>query len=86
MGIAAQLTLGGVAGEILMGQAACVVAICCGLPESTTLPVKLNGPADVGVPAIAPVVVFRFKPEGSDPDRIENVYGTAPPVGASPEE
>ena len=44
-----------------------------GAEESKTLPVKLNTPAVVGVPVMAPVPVFRFSPDGSDPDEMEYV-------------
>jgi hypothetical protein len=42
-----------------------------GAEESKTLPVKLNTPTAVGVPVMAPVPVFRFSPDGSDPDEME---------------
>jgi hypothetical protein len=48
--------------------------------ESVTLTVKENGPAVVGVPVIAPVVVFSVRPPGSEPEAIANVYGAVPPV------
>ena len=48
--------------------------------ESWTPRVKLKVPAAVGVPVIAPVVVFRFRPAGRDPAATENVYGAIPPV------
>ena len=48
--------------------------------ESTTCAVKLNVPAVVGVPVIAPVEAFNVSPGGSDPLMIENVYGATPPV------
>ena len=41
--------------------------------ESTTWAVKLNVPAVVGVPVIAPVELFKVKPVGNDPAVIENV-------------
>jgi hypothetical protein len=41
--------------------------------ESTTWAVKLNEPAVVGVPVIAPVVEFSVNPGGNDPLVIENV-------------
>jgi hypothetical protein len=55
--------------------------------ESVALAVKEKGlpTAVVGVPVTAPEAVFRLKPGGSDPGVIENVYGDAPPVGASKE-
>ena len=54
--------------------------------ESTTWAVKLNAPAVVGVPVIAPVMGFRFSPGGNEPAVIENVYGGVPPVAVSEEE
>jgi hypothetical protein len=57
------------------------VVVPAALPvESTTWAVKLNVPAMVGVPVIAPVEVFSVKPAGSEPLVIENVYGETPPV------
>jgi hypothetical protein len=50
------------------------VAVPAAVPvESTTLAVKLNGPAVVGVPVMAPVLVFRFRTGGKPPEVIENV-------------
>ena len=46
---------------------------------------KLNVPACVGVPVIAPVEVFSDKPGGSEPLMIENVYGGTPPVATRAE-
>ena len=53
--------------------------------ESTTCAVKLNVPAVVGVPVIAPVEAFNVSPVGNDPLMIENVYGGVPPVATSAE-
>jgi hypothetical protein len=53
--------------------------------ESTTWAVKLNVPAVVGVPVIAPVDGFSVNPGGSEPLVIENVYGGTPPVATSDE-
>jgi hypothetical protein len=53
--------------------------------ESTTCAVKLNGPATVGVPVIAPELVFRISPVGSDPEVIEKVYGGSPPLAIKEE-
>jgi len=41
--------------------------------ESTTLAVKLYVPAVVGVPVMAPVLAFKFRPAGRFPLAIENV-------------
>jgi hypothetical protein len=46
------------------------------------LTVKLNVPAVVGVPVIAPVVAFKPKPAGRLPAEIDHVIGTVP-VAAS---
>jgi hypothetical protein len=47
---------------------------------SVTCAVKLNVPPDVGVPVIAPVDAFKFKPPGSAPLVIDQLYGVVPPV------
>ena len=48
--------------------------------ESTTLDVKVDVPAAVGVPEIKPVVVLSVSPAGSEPETIENVYVPLPPL------
>jgi hypothetical protein len=53
--------------------------------ESTTCAVKLNVPAAVGVPVIAPVDVLSESPGGSEPLTIEYVYGGTPPEATSAE-
>ena len=53
--------------------------------ESTTWAVKLNVPAVVGVPVIAPVDGFSVNPGGSEPLVIENVYGETPPAATRAE-
>jgi hypothetical protein len=47
--------------------------------------VKINTPAVVGVPVMAPVLPFRFSPDGSDPEEIEKLYGGTPPVAVRAE-
>ena len=42
------------------------------------LTVKLYVSADVGMPVIAPVDVFRFKPTGNEPPDIDQVIGVVP--------
>jgi hypothetical protein len=37
----------------------------------------------VGVPVMAPVLLFRVNPAGSDPEVMENVYGLVPPDSLS---
>ena len=46
--------------------------------ELDALTVKLNVPAVVGVPVIAPLDMFRFKPVGSVPLLISQVMGVVP--------
>ena len=53
--------------------------------ESVTLMVKVELPAVVGVPVIAPVMVFNIRPAGRDPDAIENVYPGTPPAATAAE-
>jgi hypothetical protein len=43
------------------------VAVDAGLAESVTGAVKLKVPLAVGVPLMAPVVVFRVRPGGNPP-------------------
>ena len=38
----------------------------------------LTLPAAVGVPEIVPVEVLKIRPDGSAPETIDHVYGTAP--------
>jgi hypothetical protein len=45
-----------------------------------TWAVKLNVPAAVGVPDIAPVEEFSVRPGGREPATIAKVYGGTPPV------
>jgi hypothetical protein len=66
-----QVSVGG-AGAITIEQL--LVVVPAAVPrESTTWAVKLNVPAVVGVPVIAPVVEFNVNPAGSEPAVIENV-------------
>jgi len=53
--------------------------------ESTAFAVKLNVPAVVGAPVMAPVVAFNVRPAGRLPEEIENVYGPTPPIATSAE-
>jgi hypothetical protein len=52
-------------------------AVLAGLLESVTVTVKLHGPiafgGTVGVPVMAPVVVLRLSPAGSEPEVIDQV-------------
>ena len=50
--------------------------------EFVALTVKLNVPAVVGVPIIAPVDAFKLKPVGNEPLLIDQVIGVVP-VAAS---
>jgi hypothetical protein len=50
------------------------VAVPAGVPVvSTTLALKLKGPAVVGVPVMAPVLAFNVSTGGRLPEVIENV-------------
>ena len=63
-----------------------LVAVTGGTAESVALVLKNEAPpAPVGLPVIAPVEAFRFKPVGSDPAVIKKLYGAVPPVGTSKE-
>ena len=46
--------------------------------EFVALTVKLNVPISVGMPVIAPVVSFKFRPAGSAPLDIDQVIGVVP--------
>ena len=70
---------GGGIGEIVMVQAAVVVPAKVPV-ESTTWAVKLKGPAVVGVPVMAPVLVFSISTGGRTPTVMEKVYAGTPPV------
>ena len=48
--------------------------------ESVALMVKLAVPPAVGVPVIAPVVLFSERPSGSEPAETVYVYGDVPPL------
>lgn len=54
-----------------------------GVSLSVTLAVKLYGPAVVGVPVIAPVLVFRLRPVGRLPALMLHTYGPTPPDDAN---
>lgn len=49
------------------------------LELSTTPTVKSNDPATLGFPLMLPVVAFKLRPGGKEPDRTENWYGEEPP-------
>jgi hypothetical protein len=75
---------GGGVFTIVMVQLA--VAVPAAVPvESTTLAVKLNGPAVVGVPVMAPVLAFNPRTGGKLPEVIENVSGGTPPLATKAE-
>src|SRR5664279_6094010 len=57
-----------------------LLAICWGLPVSLTRAVKVNVPALVGAPVIAPLTVLSDTPPGRDPLAIDQAYGVVPPV------
>ncbi len=64
------------AGQVMTIERA-LVAVAATL--SVTRTVKLNVPAAVGVPVIAPALE-RDSPVGSDPTVTAQVYGTVPPL------
>jgi len=51
-------------------------------PLSTTRTVKLDIPAEVGVPLIVPSVDI-VKPAGKDPEVTDQEYGASPPLAVS---
>jgi hypothetical protein len=53
-------------GLILMGKTLC--AVCAGLEESETCPVKLNRPEAAGMPLTTPVVLDNDNPVGNVPE------------------
>lgn len=55
-------------------------AVCCGVLLSATRMVKFATPAAVGVPLIVDPV--NASPAGSDPLKIDQLYGDVPPVAA----
>src|SRR5436190_2893375 len=69
-----------------MVRANAFIAVCCCDPESCTCTVKLAvAAAPVGVPVIAPVLGFRFKPAGKDPEMtVQFTYGAVPFDAPSP--
>src|SRR5881275_1171680 len=56
-------------------------AVCCGLPLSWTVTVKLNVPATVGVPNTAPDVALIPMPFGRP--LADQLYGVWPPVAVT---
>ena len=58
----------------------CLVAVCCGVPESVACTVTLDMPAVVGVPVIAPVAAFKVRPTGKVPALIAQVTAGVPPL------
>jgi len=57
-----------------------LLTFCTGFPASVTFTVKLNIPAAVGVPVIAPLVAFIANPVGRPPAVIDQLNGVVPPV------
>jgi hypothetical protein len=58
-------------------------AVWVGLLASLTCTVKLNVPAAVGVPPMAPLAAVRVRPGGIDPLMSDQVYAGVPPLAAS---
>jgi hypothetical protein len=67
----------------LMMMLNCFVAICCGMPESVACTVKLDIPAVVGVPVIAPVAAFKVRPAGKVPTETAHDTAGVPPLDCS---
>jgi len=53
---------------------------------SVAVMVKVDVAAAVGVPEMAPVLVFRLKPAGSDPLATAYTYGETPPLATTLDE
>ena len=53
-------------------------SVVAGDAESVTLIVKLEAPAVVGVPEIAPVAAVSVRPVGSEPEVMLQLYGVVP--------
>ena len=62
------------AGDELIARVNVACAVC-GFAESVACTVKVENPTDVGTPEITPVLLFRFKPAGSEPDTICQLIG-----------
>jgi Na+-transporting NADH:ubiquinone oxidoreductase subunit NqrD len=59
-----------------------LVAVVTGLVESFAWTVKLKVPVVVGIPEITPALVM-FRPAGSEPFAIDQLYGAVPPLAVS---
>jgi len=57
--------------------------VCCGVPESAAVTVKVVVPGVVGVPVIAPEEGFRVAHPGSEPTVMLQVMGVVPPEAAT---
>ena len=56
-----------------------ILRLSVAFPETfDALTVKLNVPVAVGIPVIAPVVSFKFRPVGNVPLAIAQVIGVVP--------
>ena len=75
--------LGPAAGFIFMVSEADVAERGPALLESVTLTVKVDVPVPVGVPLIAPVLPFKFKPAGRVPEARVYVSAPAPPFSVT---
>src|SRR2546421_146265 len=70
----------------MLNAAAIVIDRACEAPApaaSTTWRVKLDIPAAVGVPGMAPVLAPRLSPAGSAPAVTDQVSGAVPPAAAA---
>lgn len=60
------------------------VAVSDGTLESLAVTVKeLTSPGPVGFPEMAPVLLFKLRPAGSEPEVIDQVTGAVPPDEAN---
>jgi hypothetical protein len=69
--------------DVIAGAAAIAndnVTVAVAPTESLTVSVKLNGPADVGMPLISPVPGVRPMPAGRFPPDTDHVNGPVPPL------
>ena len=68
--------------DVVVGFETATLKLCApraSLELSTTPTVKSKDPATVGFPLMLPVVAFKLRPVGKEPDRTENWYGEVPP-------
>jgi len=71
---------GGTEAEVVMLRFA--VMLCAGELESVRVTVNENVPTAVGVPLICPELLS-VRPDGREPELIDQLYGVVPPLAAS---